>query len=43
MAEETDLSGWDPMKESFEQKCFNSYHETRYDDNFIEKHSPVRG
>ena len=38
-----ELSGWDPMKESYEQKSFNSYKEPAYDANVTEKHNPVRG
>lgn len=37
------LSGWDPMKTAYEQKMFNSYHESPYNANVTEKHSPVRG
>lgn len=38
-----ELSGWDPMKESYEQKSFNSYQEPKYDANVTEKHNPIRG
>ena len=37
------LSEWDPMKASYEQKSFNTYKAQRYNDNFLEKHTPVLG
>lgn len=39
---EDELAGWDPMKDSYEQKCFNSYGPQNFDDNFLEKHKPIR-
>ena len=41
--EEKVLSDWDPMKDSYEQKSFNSYQEPAYDADVTERHNPVRG
>lgn len=43
MDSDDELSNWNPMKEAFEQRHFNSYQEPGYDTPFAEKHNPVRG
>ena len=43
MNSDDELDAWDPMKESYEQKSFNSYKEPTYNTDVTEKHNPVRG
>ena len=43
MDSDDDLSSWDPMREAYEQRHFNSYQEPVYNSAFSEKHNPIRG
>lgn len=38
-----EMTDWDPMKVSYEQKNFNSYQEQKFDANPLEMHVPMQG